>query len=237
MPPRCPTCGLEVTDDCLHCPGCGADVFLAKVQEKVRILEGAIAGWRHTDEENKATIGRLTAELDRARAEMAAAIGALQELSIAPEAAGVPFYVADAKGNIEIEPKRVERIFDVLKQTAEKLLPWGKAATESHYAIARLRFINDEMRRALQEIADGGPDKVSAAKYRADGQPSKYDLCRHGKQINHDCGECIAEFARTTLTHLGLAVKRAAKKHDEEKVNAQRGYDQAQLFRERLPPA
>ena len=55
------------------------------------------------------------------------------------------------------------------------------------------------LRRALQKIAESDIERPVFSSYRDDGKLSKNDQCRHGMVMYYDCGECIADFARTAL--------------------------------------
>lgn len=115
------------------------------------------------------TVEQLTEELNQVRAEMAAAIGALQDLSISPEDAGIQFYVKDGdKDSFRIEPKRVEGIFAALEKHAAVLLPWGKAAVESHYKIDRVRAYNNQLRTKYSALFKAAAKLVDANKAWAD---------------------------------------------------------------------
>lgn len=57
----------------------------------------------------------------------------------------------------------------------------------------------ERLREALQKIADGDVERVSAEKWRTDGKYSKLDKCKHGLFMYEECGECVREFVRAAL--------------------------------------
>lgn len=52
---------------------------------------------------------------------------------------------------------------------------------------------------ALTKIAEGDEPRPVGEYWRGECIPSKHDKCIHGVWINEDCGNCVSEFARTTL--------------------------------------
>ena len=55
------------------------------------------------------------------------------------------------------------------------------------------------LRETLQKVADGDVERVSAEKWRTDGQYSKNDKCKHGHFMYEECAECLQDFARAAL--------------------------------------
>jgi len=46
MPETCPKCGATINDETVNCPDCQAPVKILRLEAQVRMLEGAIGGWR-----------------------------------------------------------------------------------------------------------------------------------------------------------------------------------------------
>ena len=46
MPETCPKCGATINDETVNCPDCQAPVKILRLEARVKMLEGAIEGWR-----------------------------------------------------------------------------------------------------------------------------------------------------------------------------------------------
>lgn len=55
------------------------------------------------------------------------------------------------------------------------------------------------LKEALEAICDGDVPRPVGIYWRDDHTPSKNDRCAHELWMYEECGECIAEFARTAL--------------------------------------
>ncbi len=65
--------------------------------------------------------------------------------------------------------------------------------------IERLNAKNARLREALNKIAALDVPRPVATRFRADGKPTKYDLCPHEINMWDDCEHCIADYARVTF--------------------------------------
>jgi lysozyme family protein len=70
-------------------------------------------------------------------------------------------------------------------------------AAAAHYEKLEARVA--DLEAALQQISEGSIPRPVETPYRADGQPSKHDICAHRMRMREECGECTAAFARAAL--------------------------------------
>lgn len=68
MPEHCPVCGAEIKDGGLICKVCGAHHQLLFAQQKIKMLDDAIEGWRASNEDLKDELAALRAEIAQFRA-------------------------------------------------------------------------------------------------------------------------------------------------------------------------
>lgn len=95
---------------------------------------------------------------------------------------------------------------DALEQDmADKYrLPYGVGDAVVRDLIAEVRELRaDSLLRqateALRNIANSDVPRPVATTFRSDGAASKHDKCAHDVAMYEDCGNCIAEYARTVL--------------------------------------
>jgi len=65
VPPHCPLCGEEIRGDAEHCPMCGCSIQLINLKAQVKLLEGAIEGWRSVNEQKTSIISEMQGVLER----------------------------------------------------------------------------------------------------------------------------------------------------------------------------
>lgn len=62
-----------------------------------------------------------------------------------------------------------------------------------------------EQREADANLIEVGFDRVVGKRWRADGKPSKLDLCVHGRSVREDCDQCCAAAIRAVGAWTGGA--------------------------------
>jgi hypothetical protein len=91
---------------------------------------------------------------------------------------------------------------------AERLLDLVSNFTKPSYretltnSAALIRSQAEELERlrgALRAIEDGKVERILGSAYRADGTPSKHDLCTHGVWMYMICESCIDAHVRAAL--------------------------------------
>jgi len=66
--------------------------------------------------------------------------------------------------------------------------------------VATLEAENKRLREAITNYLDGGYDRPLGKMWRADGKPSKHDLCVHGSSMYQSCENCIDSHFEAALT-------------------------------------
>lgn len=65
--------------------------------------------------------------------------------------------------------------------------------------IEQLNAENARLREALEKIDALDVPRPVLTRYRADGEPSKYDRCTHLRAMWKDCPDCISDYASAAL--------------------------------------
>lgn len=75
-------------------------------------------------------------------------------------------------------------------------------AERERYAgiVEALEQRNTELTDALERILSGDIPIEIGERWRHDGKPCKHDRCVHGRVQYEDCGNCIDDFVRATLS-------------------------------------
>lgn len=76
------------------------------------------------------------------------------------------------------------------------------ACAEHLETIRALGETCDRLVAALTKIANGEAPMPVAEGWRADGEPSRHDMCPHGQRMYEGCGSCIEDFASAAITEM-----------------------------------
>lgn len=101
----------------------------------------------------------------------------------------------------EIDDNDYQRV----EANAASIVALHNAFPDLAAALREARVENERLRAALIAIEEGTYNRVVSKTWRADGKPSKLDLCAHGVMMNYTCEGCIDAHINRALNPKGDA--------------------------------